>query len=240
LALGLIAVLSALFHELGHASASSYGGAPPGAIGAGIYVVWPAFFTDITESYRLNRLGRVRTDLGGIYFNLLLTLPLGYLYLLTGNPLWRWAVLAQFLIIFQQCLPFLRLDAYYLVSDLTGVPDLFGHLRPALAGLVPGREVGAGVARLRPKVRIAVTAWAMGTVAFIAWFASVMILGLPALAETAWTLATSLGSAASANLSRGRYGIAGAAVIQLLLVSIQFLGLAVVLKRIVRPRRLDR
>ena len=38
-------------------------------MGAGLYLVWPAFYTDVTDSYRLDRGGRIRTDLGGLYFN---------------------------------------------------------------------------------------------------------------------------------------------------------------------------
>ena len=38
-------------------------------MGAGIYIVWPAFYTDVTDAYRLPRRARLRTDLGGIYFN---------------------------------------------------------------------------------------------------------------------------------------------------------------------------
>ena len=34
-------------------------------MGAGLYLVWPAFYTDVTDSYRLGRAGRLRTDLGG-------------------------------------------------------------------------------------------------------------------------------------------------------------------------------
>ena len=64
-----VTVLSAGFHEFGHAAAARYGGATPGAMGAGLYLVWPAFYTDVTDSYRLGRGGRVRTDLGGLYFN---------------------------------------------------------------------------------------------------------------------------------------------------------------------------
>ena len=33
---------------------------------------------------------------------------------------------------FQQFLPFLRLDGYYVVSDLIGVPNLFAYMRPVL------------------------------------------------------------------------------------------------------------
>jgi len=36
-------VLSAAFHEIGHAAACRFGGGRPGGMGAGIYMVWPAF-----------------------------------------------------------------------------------------------------------------------------------------------------------------------------------------------------
>ena len=57
-----VTVFSAGFHEFGHAAAARRGGAVPGVMGAGIYLVWPAFYTDVTDSYRLGRAGRVRTD----------------------------------------------------------------------------------------------------------------------------------------------------------------------------------
>ncbi|HEX2178996.1 MAG TPA: hypothetical protein VHL54_05675, partial [Actinomycetota bacterium] len=234
LALGAIVLLSAVFHEFGHAAGGAYGGARPGAIGAGIFVVWPAFFSDITDSYRLSRAARIRTDLGGIYFNLLLTLPLAGLHALTGNPLWKWGVVAQFLIIVQQLLPFLRLDGYYLVSDLTGVPDLFGHLQPALRNLLPGRAVDPSFAGLRSGVRRAVTVWAVGTSLFVGWFGCVMALELPQFAAGAGSLLVSLGSSTISDFAGRRYLFAGAGLVQLLLVAIQVAGIAVVLRRLVR------
>jgi putative peptide zinc metalloprotease protein len=38
----------------------------------------------------------------------------------------------------QQFLPVLRLDGYYVVSDLVGVPNLFAYMRPVLVTLTPG------------------------------------------------------------------------------------------------------
>ena len=70
----VLTAASAGFHEFGHAAACRYGGAKPGVIGGGIYLVWPVFFTDVTDSYRLDRRGRLRTDLGGLYFNMLFSL----------------------------------------------------------------------------------------------------------------------------------------------------------------------
>lgn len=62
-------IASAAFHELGHAAACRYSGARPGQMGAALYLVWPVFYTDVTESYSLSRRDRLRVDLGGLYFN---------------------------------------------------------------------------------------------------------------------------------------------------------------------------
>jgi putative peptide zinc metalloprotease protein len=57
LAVVALTVLSAGFHEFGHAAAARYGGSTPGVMGFGIYLFWPAFYTDVTDSYRLGRAG---------------------------------------------------------------------------------------------------------------------------------------------------------------------------------------
>src|SRR6202020_2989138 len=64
-----LAVASAGFHELGHAAACRYGGATPGGMGMGMYLVWPASYTDVTDTYRLPKRSRLRVDLAGLYFN---------------------------------------------------------------------------------------------------------------------------------------------------------------------------
>jgi putative peptide zinc metalloprotease protein len=78
-----LSVASAAFHECGHAAGCRYGGARPGVIGVGIYLLWPAFFTNVTDSYRLSRTGRLRTDLGGLYVNAVFILALAGLYAAT-------------------------------------------------------------------------------------------------------------------------------------------------------------
>ena len=140
-------VVSAALHELGHAAACRYGGAKPGGMGMGIYVVWPAFYTDVTDAYQLDRRGRLRTDLGGVYVNAMVVLVLAAAYATTGfEPL----VLMMFLIqiqVLQQMLPFLRLDGYYVVSDLVGVPDLFRRIGPVLRSAMPFPQAGQGGCR---------------------------------------------------------------------------------------------
>lgn len=101
---------SAGFHEFGHAAACRYGGATPGAMGAGLYLVWPVFYTDVTDAYRLSRRGRLRVDLGGLYFNAVFAVAMFGVWTVT-----RWDALLVLLPIqlFQmvhQLLPLVRFD----------------------------------------------------------------------------------------------------------------------------------
>jgi putative peptide zinc metalloprotease protein len=179
-------VLGTALHEIGHATAARYGGAKPGVMGAGIYVVWPAFYTDVTDAYRLSRAGRLRTDLGGVYFNALFTLGIAAVYFVTRyEPILILAVLQHFQI-FQQLLPLLRLDGYYILSDLTGVPDLFMRLKPTLQSLLPWRKTEDSVRELKPWVRATVTGWVVVLVPFLALVFGAMIFNVPRIVATAW------------------------------------------------------
>jgi putative peptide zinc metalloprotease protein len=185
LLLGLV-VLSAAFHECGHATACRYGGARPGAMGAGIYIVWPAFYTDVTDAYRLGKAGRLRTDLGGVYFNVIFILATAGAYALTGFEPLLLVIPLQHLEILHQFLPFLRLDGYYIVSDLTGVPDMFARIKPTLASLLPWRETDERVAELKTWVRGAVTAYVLTVIPALVFMFGLMVLNMPRIFATAW------------------------------------------------------
>ena len=179
-------VLATGFHELGHATACRYGGAEPGALGAGIYVVWPVFYCDVTDAYRLGRAGRLRVDLGGIYFNGVFALICGGLYFVTGYEALLFVVVLQHLAVLQQLLPLLRLDGYYVISDLTGVPDILTRIRPILRSLVPGREAEQSVKALKPWVRIVVSAYVITLVPFLLVVLTLIILSAPRVFATVW------------------------------------------------------
>src|SRR5690349_21411724 len=127
-----LTVVSAVFHECGHAVGCRYGGARPGVIGVGIYLVWLSFFTNVTDSYRLSRAGRLRTDLGGLYFNLIFILALAGLYEATSAEILLLVIAITHLEMVEQLLPFVRFDGYFILSDLVGVPDLFARVAPIL------------------------------------------------------------------------------------------------------------
>lgn len=183
--LGLV-VLSTAFHECGHATACAYGGAKPGVMGVGIYVVWPAFYTDVTDAYRLGRAGRLRTDLGGVYFNAIFALATAGAYFATGFEPLLVVVLIQHFVVLQQMLPLLRMDGYYVLADLTGVPDLFMRIRPTLRSLIAWRKTDENVKELKPWVRVVVTLWVMLLIPFLLYVFGMIVISAPRMFATAY------------------------------------------------------
>jgi putative peptide zinc metalloprotease protein len=179
-----LTLLSTLFHECGHAAACRYGGARPGVIGMGVYVVWPAFFTNVTDAYRLGRAGRVRTDLGGVYFNAIFATGLAAVYLMTGYRPLLAAVLLVHIEMVQQLLPSLRFDGYFILADLIGVPDLFRRIGPVLSSLIPGRPADPRVQGLKRGARVTLTTWVLIMVPLIAVELGLTILNAPSLVTT--------------------------------------------------------
>ena len=178
LALFGLLTLGALIHEIGHATACHYGGAQPGRIGFGLYLVFPAYFTNVTDSYRLGRAGRLRTDLGGLYFNVLCVLAAGSGYLLGGDGVLLLVVIVMQFQMLQQLPPIIRLDGYFVLADLAGVPDLFSRVGPVVRSLRPGRAADPRLSELRPRARRIVTIWVV----------TVIPLLVLALAWTIWSL----------------------------------------------------
>lgn len=234
LAVLALLVVAGLVHECGHISACRYGGARPGPMGVGIYLVWPAFYSTVTDSYRLSRAGRLRTDLGGVYFNALVITAVGAAYLATGAVWLLPALLLLHIETARQFLPSIRLDGYYILADLIGLPDLFTFLRPVLRGLLPGATPDSRVAALRPVVRRVIVAWVLFVVPFLAVFVgSFLVLipqVLPAVADaTAQRVAT-----AAAAVRAGDAVVGVLAVAQGVLAVLPVVGGALVLASVLR------
>lgn len=185
-----LGIASMVFHEFGHASACWYSGARPGRIGCGLYLIWPSLYTDVTDVYRAGRAGRLRTDLGGVYFNTVFILALAGCYAATGSPVFLAAALFVHFEIVDQLLPVLRFDGYFILADLAGVPDLFGRVGPVLRGLLPGSRAAGRPGDLRRGAHVAVTAWVMVIVPLLLAELGWLAWHLPALGRTAATSVT--------------------------------------------------
>lgn len=174
------------WHECGHTTACCYSGAKPGVAGIGIYVVWFVFYSDVTDSYRLDRAGRLRTDLGGVYFDAIFTMGLVGTYLLTGFEPLLVLVLFNQLDALGEFSPFLHLDGNYVLSDLTGVPDLFKSIKPMLKSLILGQEADEHVKALKPWVRALITAWVLAVVPILLFGFAMLVIYGPWVIAAAW------------------------------------------------------
>jgi len=179
-----LVIVSAGFHELGHASACRYGGATPGGMGMGLYLVWPAFYTDVTDAYRLPRGSRLRVDLGGIYFNAIIAVATLGVWLVTRTDALFLLIALQLLIMVKNLSPVIRSDGYHILSDLTGIPDLYAHIGPTLRRLLPWRRNEPSA--LKGRARLLVTVWVLVVVPVLLAMMLGAILLLPRMVATAW------------------------------------------------------
>ena len=220
-----LSLVSALFHECGHAAGCRYGGARPGKIGVGIYLVWPAFFTNVTDSYRLSRAGRLRTDLGGLYFNAVFMLALAGIYAATSSEVLLLAIAFTHLEMLEQLMPFVRFDGYFILSDLVGVPDLFARIAPVLRNaLSRGRYRDPRVTGMRRSARIAVTAWVLCVIPLLTFSIGYLVLYLPAVSRALWNSASLQAHLMTAAVHGHRYAMAAVDAIGIALVTLSLAG----------------
>ena len=227
-----LAVASAGFHELGHAAACRYGGATPGGMGMGLYLVWPAFYTDVTDTYRLPRRDRLRVDLGGLYFNSVVAVVTMAIWLVWRQDALLLLVALQVLQMVKQLSPVIRADGYHILSDATGVPDLFSHMGPTMRRLLPGRRHEPSA--LTGRARLLVTVWVLIVVPVLISLSLGAILLLPKLATTAFDSGRMILTAIPHQVSHGEILDLGASLVRLLALTLPVLGSLLVAQKIVR------
>ncbi|MFZ5870110.1 MAG: hypothetical protein ACOYXW_06250 [Actinomycetota bacterium] len=229
-----LTVLSAGFHEFGHAAACRYGGATPGAMGAGLYLIWPAFYTDVTDSYRLGRAGRLRVDLGGLYFNAIVAVAVTTVWWLSGWEALLLVVATQILQMVRQLAPLVRFDGYHVLADLVGVPDLYAHVGPTLVRLLPWRWGRGPASPLEPWARAVIAAWVLLVVPLMVACLLLVVLALPRIVATAWHGAGDQWRLLVEAWSRAELLQAAAHGLGIVAIAIPMIGIGYVLARLAR------
>jgi len=229
-----LTVVSAAFHECGHATGCRYGGARPGVIGVGIYLVWPSFFTNVTDSYRLSRAGRLRTDLGGLYFNLIFILALAGLYCATSAQVLLLVIAITHLEMLEQLSPFVRFDGYFILSDLAGVPDLFARIAPILHSAVARGRRDPRISGLRRRARMMVTGWVLCVVPLLTCVMGYLLLYLPRINRAIWRSASTQAHLMSAAVAGHRYPMAAVDAIGVGLLALSLAGSLYIVLRLAR------
>jgi putative peptide zinc metalloprotease protein len=226
-------VLSAAFHEIGHGAGLSYGGGKVRQMGVGLYLVYPVFYTDITSSYALGRWARLRADLGGFYFNVIFQLVCLGLFALTGQEFLLIVVMLLDVEILYQLLPFVRMDGYWILADLTGVPDFFTRMGATLRALLPGGK-REQMTPLKPWARVVFVLYTIIVVPLLALLLFGAFKSFPhviaSVADSSVKLMTSFNEARA----KGDGIAAVSSIVQVVLLWLQAVGLALVIFTISR------
>ncbi|MGO4492301.1 hypothetical protein AB4Y86_09445, partial [Arthrobacter sp. 2YAF22_2] len=210
------------------------GGATPGAMGTGLYLMWPAFYTDVTDSYRLGRGGRIRTDLGGLYFNAIVAVAIMGIWWVTGFDALLLVVVTQILQMVRQLMPMVRFDGYHILADATGVPDLFQRIKPTLLALIPWRKADPQAQLLKPWARAVVTAWVLVTVPLLVFSLATMVLTLPRVVGTAWDNGQKQQAMLSHSVATGDFADAAVRLLALICIALPVAGIFYILVRLGR------
>jgi putative peptide zinc metalloprotease protein len=227
-------IVSAGFHEFGHAAAARYAGVRPGAMGVGLYLVWPVFYTDVTDAYRLGRRDRLRVDLGGLYFNAIFAVATLGAWAATSWDALLLLVPIQVAHMLRQLLPFVRFDGYHILADLTGVPDLFAHIKPTLLRLIPRRRRTRQPGALRPVAAAIVTLWVVIVVPLLASMLIAIVAVFPRLAATAWDSAGARWEIVRANWQSGSTSEVAVGLLSIAMVVLPVLGITYLMVRVTR------
>jgi putative peptide zinc metalloprotease protein len=154
---------------------------------------------------------------------------------LTGETWLLAAVLVIDLEILRQLLvPFVRLDGYWLLADLTGVPDLFSQVKPFLRGkLLRARSTGARLPELRPWPRRIFGGYLAATLAVLAFLVYHASTNLPHFVKIAWTSFEVYGGVLREAIERADLLGALVATVQVLILAAPAIGTAALLTLLV-------
>jgi putative peptide zinc metalloprotease protein len=182
-------LVSCLAHELGHAGACMRFGVRPGPIGVLLYLVFPAFFSDVTRIWRLNRTQRVVVDVAGIYLQSLCAAVYVLIYVQTHAAACFLAIALILAALLLDVNPLFRFDGYWIVSDALGIRGLSAHVGLSLRRCVQrlaGAEPAAAPSWSKATVA-AVSLYSLIGLAYWAWFAGTLLART--LAQGRWTFA---------------------------------------------------
>ena len=114
-----------IFHEVGHASACKHYGAPIYDVGIGVAAFRPVLYANVTGAWYLNLKERLVVNIGGVYFQLILTAVTTLIAVYSENTSLFYLSKTMLVSVVFQFFPFYRTDGYWIISDLMGEPNLY-------------------------------------------------------------------------------------------------------------------
>jgi putative peptide zinc metalloprotease protein len=120
----LLTYTSLMLHEFGHISAAYRKGIKVGDIGVGMYMFSPVFYVDMTNTWRLGNKQRMLVDAGGMYFQLMITIPITMVGIVSGNSFYYLINLFIVSLTLANLMPFIKLDGYWIMCDFLEINNI--------------------------------------------------------------------------------------------------------------------
>lgn len=177
----LILTVGLFVHEFGHAAAACRHGCTSTKIGVGLYICFIVFYADLSESWKLSRFQRIVIDCGGMYFQALFISLLVLINAYAPHAALVYAIVALNLSLLWNFNPFIKMDGYWLASDILGVTNLREEAGKTLRSVwhsCHDRTGGAGnhnMSRLNSRTRAWLVVYSVSSSAFLLWFSYMLI-----------------------------------------------------------------
>lgn len=126
-------------HETGHIAAAKRYNSKTGGIGFGIYYYFLVFYADVHETWNLPRKQRRVVSIAGFYWDIIAILPIFILCFYLKSK-----AIADFILLFHLSFigvfnPFLKMDGYWFLCDVLGVPNLRNRINTYLFQYLPSK-----------------------------------------------------------------------------------------------------
>lgn len=157
----LLLFIVLISHELGHSFSAKLFNVNVREIGFAIYHVFPVFYVNLNESWKLDKKKRMIINLSGIYFQLIigvvLIIVLHYFYdSIVLENLYK----LNLLIVIYNLNPFIRFDGYWVLSDILNENNLNKKSNEILASIFKFKN---------PKSSIIIIIYALLKLIFYFW-----------------------------------------------------------------------
>ena len=112
------------FHQIGHSASSKKYGVLCKEMGLGLYLIFPVLYTNLGETWKLQRKKRIIINLSGIYFQLIIGVIIGFIAHISNSNLLSFVFYSNIAIILFNFNPFIKLDGYWVITDLLNIKNL--------------------------------------------------------------------------------------------------------------------
>lgn len=173
----LVIMLFGLVHEFGHSAALMSYGQEAGAIGMGVYLYMPVFYSNVTNTWKLKRLQRVCVDIGGIYFQSFgICLVFLFTIMIDHDSFIKCAIIISALQIIGNFNPFIKMDGYWMICDFLGVSNPYNIIWSSVKNLFTRKKRKTEFHNMKTAFKFVFVAYAFLIIGYFIYLIKLMVM----------------------------------------------------------------